>query len=212
MNKRVKKTRRELLKYGVVSLGTITIAGGVYSLRPQGSGLANAKDRYRDDDSDSDSDSDSDRDDDRQPARFTPFTDDLPIPPVVQALTAPFKHQCTVPSFPELGPPNYYEIRMQKAMAQILPVNDPNDPNNPPTEIWGYDGLYPGPTFKVKHNEPAIVRFYNDLDLETIPHNHGGHTPSESDGSASVQPTQLIPKDEFRDFCYPNVAPIVFSR
>src|SRR5262249_2126244 len=29
--------------------------------------------------------------------------------------------------------------------------------------IWGYDGMYPGPTFKSRHGEPILVRIINEL-------------------------------------------------
>lgn len=132
------------------------------------------------------------------PIRFTPFTEELPIPPDVEPVAA-FEPRCSL-QVTGLNPPKFYEVRMQEAVTQIIPgVN---------TTIFGYDGLYPGPTFRATHNEPAIVRFHNDLSVLTIVHNHGGHTPSQSDGSASVVPEQLIPSEEFRDFCYPNIAPI----
>ena len=34
------------------------------------------------------------------------------------------------------------------------------------TDIWGYDGQYPGPTFRVQRNQPIVVRFINELDVE----------------------------------------------
>jgi len=135
------------------------------------------------------------------PFSFTPFTADLPIPSVVQPLDRPFEAQCSLPDLPGMRPAKFYDVRMKKATVQIIPgVN---------TEIWGYNGLYPGPSFKVTRNEPAVVRFHNDLDVTTIVHNHGAHVAAESDGSASVLPERLIRPGEFRDFCYPNIAPVV---
>jgi FtsP/CotA-like multicopper oxidase with cupredoxin domain len=137
----------------------------------------------------------------RTPFTFTPFTEDLPIPPVVQPV-APFEAQCgfDLPAGMMLNEPKFYDVVLREAMVQIIPgVN---------TVIWGYDGQYPGPTFKAFHNEPAIVRFHNDLDVTAIVHNHGAHVAALSDGSASVSPERLILPGEFRDFCYPNIAPI----
>jgi len=101
-----------------------------------------------------------------------------------------------------LSSAKFYTVEMKKALAQILP------PPAKPTMIWGYDGMYPGPTFRVDHNEPAVVRFVNNLDVNTIPHNHGGHTSPESDGADSVFPSQVIPPRQSRDFCYGNIAPV----
>jgi FtsP/CotA-like multicopper oxidase with cupredoxin domain len=78
--------------------------------------------------------------------------------------------------------------------------------NRPPyaagSVIWGYDGMYPGPTFKSRHREPILVRIINELAFDEngnprppreIPggfgrpristHLHNGHTASESDGN-----------------------------
>jgi FtsP/CotA-like multicopper oxidase with cupredoxin domain len=138
----------------------------------------------------------------KTPFNFEPFTVDLPIPPAVQPV-APFEAQCDM-DLPEgmvLKEAKYYKVTMKEAVAQIIPGVD--------TVIWGYDGLYPGPTFKAYHNEPAIVRFQNDLDVVTIVHNHGAHVAALSDGSASTHPERLIPPGEYRDFCYANIAPVV---
>ncbi len=135
------------------------------------------------------------------PFTFTPFTEDLPIPPVVQPV-APFAAQCgfDLPGGVMLKDSKFYEVVIREATVEILP--------GVKTIIWGYDGQYPGPTFKAFHNEPAIVRFYNDLDVTAIVHNHGAHVAALSDGSASVNPERLILPGEFRDFCYPNIAPV----
>jgi len=188
-------TRRELIKYGMLGLGSVAVgSSGLYSLVSPRVRIARA-----------------DEDVPRSPFKFTPFSVELPVPPVVQPVTTPFTRACNLSSgsvfqpIPGLGNPTLYEIHMRKATTQIIPGVD--------TEIWGYNGQYPGPTFRVKHNEPAIVRFFNDLgkdrhglDIDTIVHNHGGHQSSESDGSP-VDPNRFIHPGTFRDFCYPNIAP-----
>jgi FtsP/CotA-like multicopper oxidase with cupredoxin domain len=77
--------------------------------------------------------------------------------------------------------------------------------NKPPyaagSVVWGYDGRYPGPTFKSHHGEPILVRIINEVAFDEngkprspiIPggfgrpristHLHNGHTASESDGN-----------------------------
>lgn len=40
-----------------------------------------------------------------------------------------------------------------------------------------------------------------------IPHLHGKHVTSESDGTPTIE-HRLIPPGEFRDFCYPMIAPV----
>lgn len=128
---------------------------------------------------------------------FPPFTADLRIPPTAQPST-PFVPECSVPQGLGLGAPTYYTIRLRKAMTEIIPGLR--------TEIWGYDGLYPGPTLRARHNEPVIVRFVNELPVETLVHNHGAHVPAESDGSPVDGLT--IPPGRHKDVCYPNVAPL----
>jgi len=131
--------------------------------------------------------------------RWEPFTQPLPIP-VSKEPTAPFEFQCSLPVFDGQQPAKFYEVRTRKGTAEIVPGFQ--------TEIWGYDGIYPGSLLKSRHNEPAIIRFYNDLsETMTIPHLHGGHQTAQSDGVPTVD-HQMIPPGEFRDFCYPNVAPI----
>ena len=177
-------SRREMLKYGITGFGLAALGGtGAYSLLPRGPRSALADDAEF-----------------RTPIRFTPFTRPLPIPPVKQPGTA-FTHRCALPPVSGLSTPKYYTVQLRKTTAEIIP-------GHPETMIWGYEGMYPGPTFRVNHNEPAIVRFVNNLDVNTIPHNHGGHTSSESDGSDSVFPAQVMPPGASRDFCYGNIAPV----
>ncbi len=144
------------------------------------------------------------------PFEFPPFNEELPIPPVVQPV-APFDHPCA-PEFAglNLDPRSFkfYEVVMREGKTQIIPGVD--------TTIWGYDGgfgpSFPGPTFKVRHNEPSIVRFVNEVNASTVVHLHGSHSSSKSDGSADVNPEMLIHPGQSRIFCYPNIAPIENGR
>ncbi len=129
-----------------------------------------------------------------------PFQTPLPIPPVHQPVSrfsvGPPEVQCSleVPGF-KLPPPVLYEVPIHAAEQEIIP--------GLMTEIWGYSGLYPGPTFMVERNKPIVVRFINDLDVELSTHNHGGHTAPHSDGF----PNDFFFPGEFRDYCYPNISP-----
>jgi len=178
-------TRRELIKYGAVGLGSLTLGGGgLYSLMSQGVRTARADD-----------------DEFRTPIKFTPFTRALPVPPTKAAGTPFTPQNCALPSVSGIGSPKFYKIYLRQVTTEIIPGFSQ-------TRVWGYDGMYPGPTFRVFHNEPAVVRFVNNLSVNTIVHNHGGHTSSESDGSDSVFPSQVMPPGQSRDFCYGNIAPI----
>ncbi|MEM5788330.1 MAG: multicopper oxidase family protein, partial [Syntrophobacteraceae bacterium] len=139
------------------------------------------------------------------PFKFTPFTEELFIPPLAKP-SAPFENPCAeeFKGLAGLAEPKFYEITMREGVAQIVPGVD--------TRIWGYEGISPGPTFKVRHNEPTIVRFHSEVNATTIVHNHGGHIPSKSDGSADVNPEMLIHPGESRVFCYPNIAPVENGR
>jgi len=85
--------------------------------------------------------------------------------------------------------------------------------------IWGYDGIFPGPTFMSKYGEPILVRIINELYDDRIAnppepgrrapggfgkalistHLHNGHTASESDGNPidfypPLAPLDYLPK------------------
>src|SRR2546425_2847662 len=124
------------------------------------------------------------------PIRFTPFTRELPIPPTL-APAAPFATDC---QFDTGVAPNFYTVLMRKAFTEIIPGVQ--------TEIWGYEGLYPGPTIRGRMGRPDVVRQVNGLDVETSVHQHGGHNPSNSDGLPFQD--QLIFPGNFKDYCYPN--------
>lgn len=148
----------------------------------------------------------------------TPFVQALPIPPVaipqftlnpaptLSANTAGGEaaradHQ----RWNQFLPHVYYDVHLQPAMHQF-------HPDLPPTYIWGYNGIYPGPTFLNLYNIPVLVRFHNDLpathndavnfgDNNHTTHLHNGHTASESDGFAG----DFWAPGLFKDHHYPNI-------
>jgi len=89
------------------------------------------------------------------------FSVPLPIPPVL----APVR------SHEEA---DYYEITQKPGIAHILPGLS--------TPIWGYNGIFPGPTIEARSGRKAIVRQINELPVPVSTHLHGGKTPPESDG------------------------------
>jgi FtsP/CotA-like multicopper oxidase with cupredoxin domain len=125
--------------------------------------------------------------------RFRPFTRELPLPPVKAPLATPFTPGCAMPPLVDGQPTRYYEVRMRRGATEIIPGLE--------TEIWGYDGLYPGPTIRGRVGEPAVVRFVNELDRELVVHRHGGHQAAASDGF----PTDYVFPGERKDYCYPHV-------
>jgi spore coat protein A len=96
-----------------------------------------------------------------------PFTVPLPLPPVL----APVRSD---------GEADYYELTQRVGRLDILPGG--------PTEVWGYDGRFPGPTIESRSGRRAVVRHRNELPVPTVVHLHGGRTPSEHDG----YPTDLV--------------------
>ena len=137
----------------------------------------------------------------RSPA-VTPFVSPLPVPKVKQPVDPSTLSGGPAPVFNDGLPTKYYEITARQAAVQIFP-----GPNAKPTIIWGYDGLYPGPSLTAGKSGRSIVRHHNQLPVNTIIHRHGGHNPSSSDGSALFA-EQIVPStpgtDSFRDFLYPN--------
>lgn len=119
------------------------------------------------------------------------FVDALPIPKVMQAKSK--SHGCT-----------YYEVEMKPVMQKL-------HRDLPETEVWSYEGTYPGPTFEVNRYEKVKVKWINNLPLSphllpvdttvhgagpdtppvrSVVHLHGGHVPPESDGYPEAWFTQ----------------------
>ena len=104
-----------------------------------------------------------------------PFTVPLPVPPVLE----PVRPDDDV---------DYYEITQKEGEAEILPGLK--------TTVWGYDGIFPGPTIEARSGREVVIRQTNELPVPVVVHLHGGKTPPESDG----YPTDLIlPKGKGSD-------------
>ncbi|HEY9742235.1 MAG TPA: multicopper oxidase domain-containing protein [Coleofasciculaceae cyanobacterium] len=87
---------------------------------------------------------------------------------------------------------DYYEITMQKSQVEILPGLK--------TEIWGYNGITPGPTIRQMRPRQSVVRFINKLDTRTVIHLHGMASLPQYDGYAE----DFIPPNYYKDYIYPN--------
>jgi spore coat protein A, manganese oxidase len=119
-----------------------------------------------------------------------PFVDPLPIPPVLDPIG-------TIANPHSTGPSPYYEVPMMQVEQKL-------HRDLPPTQVWGYWGMYPGPSFEVVRGQPIAVKWINNLpeqhifrdaidrtlhgadngepDVRTVVHLHGGKTMPESDG------------------------------
>ena len=112
-------------------------------------------------------------------ARVRPFQVPLAIPPVIKPVR-------------KTKDGDFYVQTIREARAQVLP--------GPKTPIWGYNGMFPGPTFKVRAGRPVVVRRINKLKVPVSIHLHGAEVPAASDG----QPDRLIEPGEAYDYYYPN--------
>ncbi len=108
-----------------------------------------------------------------------PFRVPLPISPIL----LPTRSDATA---------DFYEVTMRAAQAQILPGLS--------TTVWGYNGLFPGPTIMAEAGRLTVVRQRNHLPENMSVHLHGCHTPSASDGF----PNDFIRPGAFKDYSYPN--------
>jgi spore coat protein A len=103
----------------------------------------------------------------------------LPIPPVL----SPTRSDSAA---------DYYEIVQREAAVEIV--------SGMHTQIWGYNGIFPGPTIEARHGRTTVVTHTNRLDRSTVVHLHGGITRPESDGF----PTDTLAPGETRAFRYDN--------
>lgn len=107
-------------------------------------------------------------------------------------------YQIPLPRPPELAPSGtldgkpLYVITQREADVEIIPGLS--------TRIWGYEGITPGPTLRVRRGEPVVVRQINQLPHNVTTHLHGGHTPPQFDG----HPVDYIPPGGSKDYHYPN--------
>jgi FtsP/CotA-like multicopper oxidase with cupredoxin domain len=155
--------------------------------------------------------------------RFTPFTQPLPIPgrlgkrnlspepgceearcgsaAVYHGIAPEFytNHPAHHPDWDQKPTACHY-MEIQHAVHQFVPgIESPCFAYS----AGGTTPSFPGPTFRMRHGEPAVIRLKNTIDLETSLHHHGAHSPSHSDG----HPVHYTFHGECRDYYYPNAAP-----
>jgi spore coat protein A len=106
-----------------------------------------------------------------------PFRVPLPIPPVLR----PVRRDVTT---------DFYEITQRVGRAAILP--------GLATEVWGYEGIFPGPTIVSRRGRRTVLHHRNDLPVPVSVHLHGGRTAPEHDG----YPTDLVAPGSGRDYVY----------
>jgi FtsP/CotA-like multicopper oxidase with cupredoxin domain len=145
----------------------------------------------------------------------TPFVDDLPVP--FPAIDHPLNPQPTETA--NTGAGEWPRVAHQR-WAQFTPAHVTTElearpglhtfhSNFGPSYIWGFNGVYPGPTVLNRYGKPTIVRFRNSTPPngdntfghpEITIHLHNGHHGSESDGFAG----DFFPSGRWKDNLYPN--------
>lgn len=154
--------------------------------------------------------------------RTTPFVERLPVYRAKQAVTELLPAPQPVAMGEECGRPDhqrwtdfpantFYELFVREAMHSF-------HRDLPTQPIWGYDGIFPGPTFVARYGEPVIVRIHNELPQDHVgygspeisTHLHNLHNASESDGFTGdyysplkAGPTMNGP-GKFKDHLYAN--------
>ena len=122
------------------------------------------------------------------------------------ALPAPFQVAFEVPRVlrpkRKSATTDYYEVTMMANRVPILP-------GFPATEIWGYNGLTPGPTIRANKDRKTVVRQINRLPSRhptlgyepyTSVHLHGSDSQPQYDGYAN----DVTYPQQFKDYHYPN--------
>jgi spore coat protein A len=113
---------------------------------------------------------------------FEPFRRDLPILPEAVPVS-------------RSGGQDLYESTIRQGLAEVLPGFQ--------TPVYGYDGVYPGPTIRARRGRPTVVVRRNALPFESNVHLHGGHSPPSADG----HPADLIAPGGTFTYRYPNDQP-----
>lgn len=76
-----------------------------------------------------------------------PFVDRLPLPPVLQPTSV---------SMVNGAPRAHYDVPMREVLR-------PLHRDLPPTRVWGYWGMYPGPKIEARRDEPITVKWISEL-------------------------------------------------
>lgn len=120
-------------------------------------------------------------------------------PDSLERVVAP--HQRNSGNNIQYPPQYYYVLNVRQARHEF----HPDAPYSKGSTIWGYDGIYPGPTFLSRYGKPILVRIINGLfddpaanpqkllvkdepgtrfgDPRITTHLHNGHSATESDGN-----------------------------
>ncbi len=108
-----------------------------------------------------------------------PFRARLPIPPVLR----PVRSTATT---------DFYRLTLRPGTANILP--------GLATPIWGYNGLFPGPTVLTDRGRRVVIEHVNRLAVPTSMHTHGAYVDGDSDG----HPSDLVMPGRTKTYFFDN--------
>ena len=212
-----KTSRRDALRVGAASLASVAYVSG--SMAKSKDKKKRSKDRDDDDKRSKRSRKNSRDGGEGTKITYEKFSQDLPFPVIKQPLSIGAEPQnwggvgnCehgVAPEYtdrsigenpsvnwPQLYPDCFYELVVKRSTSEVIPGIQ--------TPIIGYDGTWPGPTFRSRICEPMVIRVRNETeDIELSNHLHGGHNPSHSDG----YPNFYVLPGCARDYFYTNTVP-----
>ncbi|KAL7781815.1 Cupredoxin [Trichoderma afarasin] len=110
----------------------------------------------------------------------------VPIPPVIKPLRSFNDTNANVTI-------DFYQLNITSFQAQIYP-------NLAKTSLVGYNGISPGPIFRVQRGVQSVVRVVNHNDQPSVLHLHGSNSRAVWDGWAE----DLIQPGEYKDYYFPN--------
>ncbi|KAL9487975.1 hypothetical protein ACSS6W_000252 [Trichoderma asperelloides] len=88
---------------------------------------------------------------------------------------------------------DFFQLNITSFQAQIYP-------NLAKTGLVGYNGISPGPTFRVQRGRQSVIRVVNHNDQPAVLHLHGSYSRAVWDGWAE----DLIQPGQYKDYYYPN--------
>lgn len=85
---------------------------------------------------------------------------------------------------------DFYEVDVKPFEQQIYP-------DLKPARLVGYDGMSPGPTFRMEKGREAVIRFKNHADNDLSVHLHGSYSRAPFDGWAE----DVTKPGQYKDYC-----------
>jgi FtsP/CotA-like multicopper oxidase with cupredoxin domain len=126
----------------------------------------------------------------------------MPLSELPQPFTIPFATPPVVRPERQTQNHDYYSLTQRQAGVEILPGKR--------TDVWGYNGIAPGPTIVNQQGRHAVVQQVNELpaihptlryNVWTSTHLHGSCSKPQYDGYAS----DITDVGCWKDYVYPNI-------